>query len=71
MILTAPHGGYADHAGVPERQHGCYDNDTDTCSFRADPECASPEIKKCRIINRGDRLTCNANSEVISNYVQR
>ncbi len=57
MILSAPHGGYAAHPGVPDRQHGCYLNDTDACAFEGDPACASPGVKKCRIINRGDRYT--------------
>ncbi len=55
MILSEPHGGYYDHNGIADREHGCYDNETDTCVFEGDPACAAPEIKKCRIINRGDR----------------
>ncbi len=58
MILTAPHGGYSTHPGVQDREHGCYDNATDTCRFEGEAGCAAPEVKKCRYEARPCRRLC-------------
>ncbi|CAH1782489.1 unnamed protein product [Owenia fusiformis] len=57
LILTAPHGGSLSPTTMPNRTHGCFDNETEQCIYRHN--CGTPTRSKCKVLMATDTNTRN------------
>ena len=55
VIICAPHGGYEKPGDIDDRTHGCYDANTDTCTWELG--CGTPDEVNCRAVVLQDKYT--------------